>query len=50
MYLPFKSEVPIFIESTAHCADMSAPSSNDLASLTYARQVITDYVDKLLQS
>ena len=48
--LPFKSEIPIFIEGTAHCADMSAPSSNDPASLTYARQLIADYVYQLLES
>ena len=48
--LPFKSEIPIYIEGTAHCADMSAPSVNDPSSLIYARQEIADYVYKLLQS
>ena len=33
------SEVAIFIHGTAHCADMTSPSSQDPKNLTAARKV-----------
>lgn len=44
--LPQNSEQPLYIEGTAHCNDLYAPANSDPASLTYARTVIADTVDK----
>mmetsp|Transcript_7596 Transcript_7596/g.12623 ORF Transcript_7596/g.12623 Transcript_7596/m.12623 type:complete len:501 (-) Transcript_7596:426-1928(-) len=46
--LPQSTEQSVYIEGTAHCADLYAPSSDDPESLTYAREVISDQVDKWL--
>jgi len=40
-----KTSVPVYIEGTAHCNDLYAVASSDPATLTYARQVISDAVD-----
>jgi len=42
--LPQDSEEPVYILGTAHCNDLYAPSPSDPESLTYAREVIADYV------
>jgi len=44
-----ESEVPVYILGTAHCADMSAPSSSDPAPLVQAHEDITAQVEKWLQ-
>lgn len=46
--LPQPTEQSVFIEGTAHCADLYAPANSDPASLTYAREVISGLVDKWL--
>ena len=46
--LPQATEQSVFIEGTAHCADLYAPANSDPASLTYAREVISGLVDKWL--
>jgi hypothetical protein len=38
----------VFILGTAHCADMRAPQETDPESLTYAREVIAQYVAQWL--
>ena len=42
------SETSVFIEGTAHCADLYAPANSDPASLTQAREVISGLVSKWL--
>lgn len=42
--LPQTSETPVYIEGTAHCADLYKPANSDPASLTFARQVIAKTV------
>ena len=43
------NEVPVFILGTAHCNDLYAPNADtDPASLTQAREVISEHIDKLL--
>jgi len=37
--------VPIYIQGTAHCADMYAPSENDSSELIAARKTIESYLD-----
>lgn len=46
--LPQATEQSVFIEGTAHCADLYAPANSDPASLVYARQVIAGLVAKWL--
>ncbi|KAJ1444099.1 peptidase S28 [Ochromonadaceae sp. CCMP2298] len=46
--LPQPSEAAVYIEGTAHCADLYAPANSDPASLTYARSVIAEGVAKWL--
>lgn len=43
-------ETPVYIEGTAHCADLYAPANSDPASLTYARQIISDKVSSWLNA
>lgn len=47
--LPQSSEVPVYIEGTAHCNDLYAPASSDPDSLTFARQVIADQISAWLK-
>lgn len=42
------TEQSVFIEGTAHCADLYAPANSDPASLTYAREILAGLVDKWL--
>ena len=43
------NEVPVFILGTAHCNDLYAPNADtDPVSLTQARVVISEHIDKLL--
>lgn len=42
------SVVPIFIQGTAHCANMYPASSSDLPGLTAARKEITNQLGKWL--
>jgi len=36
----------VFIQGTAHCADMYAPSPNDIPELTKARGIIYDFIEE----
>ncbi|XP_055909546.1 putative serine protease K12H4.7 [Eupeodes corollae] len=40
----------IFIEGTAHCANMYEPSKNDIPALTEARQKIQDFIENILKT
>jgi serine protease 16 len=42
------TEQSVYIEGTAHCADLYAPANSDPASLTYAREVISSLVARWL--
>lgn len=42
--LPQDSEIPVYIEGTAHCNDLRFPSESDPPSLTAARKVIAERV------
>ena len=46
--LPQPTEQSVFIEGTAHCADLYAPANSDPESLKYAREVIRSLVSKWL--
>jgi hypothetical protein len=46
--LPQATEQSVYIEGTAHCADLYAPANSDPATLTYAREVIAGLVNKWL--
>ena len=46
--LPQPTEQSVYIEGTAHCADLYAASYTDPASLTQAREVISGLVSKWL--
>ncbi|KAK6740638.1 hypothetical protein RB195_008853 [Necator americanus] len=41
--------IPVVIDGTAHCADMYSSSSNDPASLTAARQTVSNQIKEWLQ-
>lgn len=47
--LPNSSETPVFIDGTAHCADLYAPANSDPKSLTDAREIIANTVAKWLK-
>ncbi|XP_055844315.1 putative serine protease K12H4.7 [Episyrphus balteatus] len=40
----------LYIEGTAHCANMYEPSANDLPSLVAARKKIQNYIENILSS
>lgn len=40
----------IFIEGTAHCANMYEPSESDLPQLTEARKKICQFIGEILES
>lgn len=40
----------IFIEGTAHCADMYAPQTDDMPQLVAARKKIRAYLSKILKA
>lgn len=44
------SELPVYILGTAHCKDLSAPSWDDPASLTYAREVVAKKFNQWLHT
>ena len=46
--LPQPTEQSVYIEGTAHCADLYAPANSDPETLTYAREVISGLVSKWL--
>eukprot|EP01038_Epipyxis_sp_PR26KG_P004529 gene4529-6394_t len=46
--LPQKTELPVYIEGTAHCNDLYAPANSDPASLVNARQIIANKLSELL--
>lgn len=46
--LPQNTEQSVYIDGTAHCADLYAASNSDPASLTSARLTIAGLVDKWL--
>ena len=46
--LPQKTAYPVYIEGTAHCADLYAPKSDDPESLTYSRGIVAQRVREFL--
>ena len=48
--LPQDSEIPVYIEGTAHCNDLKFPSDSDPPSLTAARKIIAERVAFWLSS
>ena len=42
------SNAVVFIEGTAHCADLYPPRATDLPGLTYARQVQQQFISQWL--